>query len=147
MEHGPRPGRAGRGERAPAEQRVDVVGVHDAYAVLADRAGDLLRVAAAGEQPGGGLGRAQPLARALEHLDRVASAGEQRRQVSDRALLTADRAVAVVQDEDHTGGDEGARCTSTATCDGPGPSSFGPSAPIAGGVKSSPCATENRSTT
>ena len=39
--------------------------------------------------------------RALEHLDGVAAAAQQRRELGDRALLPTGRPVAVVQEQDH----------------------------------------------
>ena len=39
--------------------------------------------------------------RALEYLDGVAAAAEQRRELGDRPLLPTGRPVAIVQDQDH----------------------------------------------
>ena len=54
VQHDAGAGRAGGGERAPAERRVGVVRVHDAGAGAADGVADLVRVEAAGQQPARG---------------------------------------------------------------------------------------------
>ena len=91
-------------ERAPAERRVDVVGVHDARAGAAHRVRHLLGAEAAAQQPGGGAALRERGGVALEHLDVLAEVlADQPREVLDRALLPAGHAVAVVQEQDHAG--------------------------------------------
>ena len=90
-------------QRAPAERRPDVVGVHDARAAAPHRAAD-----AAGRSPPPSSPAAavpgQRLRVALEHGRRLAELGpDQPREVLDRALLPAGRAVAVVQEQDQRG--------------------------------------------
>ena len=146
MKHGPGASRLGSGERSPPELRMDVVGVDDAHCVLAHGARDLSGVKAAGQQPGGRSRRTETVARALEHLDRLPSAREQRREIGHSALLATGRAVAVVEDQDHASGDEPGLCTRTAPPGGPGPSSFGASAAMTGGVRTRAGENEKRST-
>ena len=102
VQDGLRPRRAGRGERAPAERRVEVVGVDDARAAAADGRRDVAGLQAAAEQAGGGAGAAERRAVARQQLRVLAELlAHEPQQVVDGALLTADRAVAVVQEEDH----------------------------------------------
>ena len=95
-------GLAGGGQRAPAERRVDVVGVDDPRAGAADRLPHLLGPEPAAQQPGGGAALGERGGVALEHLDVLAQVlADQPRQVLDRAFLPAGDPVAVVQEQDH----------------------------------------------
>ena len=97
-----RAGLARRGESAPAERRVDVVGVHDARAGAAHRLPHLLGPEAAAQEPGRRAARRQRRGVALEHLDVLAEVlADQPREVLDGAFLPAGDAVAVVQEQDH----------------------------------------------
>ncbi len=98
----PRAGGAGGCERAPAERRVEVVGVDGAGARAADRVGDLLGAQAAAEQAGRGAGAPDPGAVAREQLGVLVEVlAHEPHEVLDGALLAAGRAVAVVEEEDH----------------------------------------------
>ncbi len=104
VQHDPRAGRAGRGERAPAERRLDVVGVDDARARALHGVGDLRRAEAAEQQPAGGVAGRQARGVALEHLGLLGELrADQPGEVLDRPLLPAGHPVAVVQQEDHRG--------------------------------------------
>ena len=106
VQHDPGARRAGRGERAPAERRVDVVGVDDARAGPPHRGRDLPRLQAAREQARRGLGTADRGRVALEDLDLLAEVlADEPGELLDDALLAAGHAVAVVQEEDHAAGE------------------------------------------
>ena len=95
-------GLAGGGERAPAERRVEVVGVHDARAAAAHGVADLLRRQPAAQQAGRGARATELRAVAREQLRLLAEVlAHEPLEVGDDALLAAGRAVAVVQEEDH----------------------------------------------
>ena len=95
--------RARRGQRAPAERRVEVVGVDDARAGAPHGGGDLVRVASPPRsRPRPRAPRPSAARVALEQLDLLAEVlAHEPGEVLDRALLAAGRAVAVVQEEDH----------------------------------------------
>ena len=98
----PRAGCPRRGQRAPAERRVEVVGVHDPRAGAPDGRRDLLGLEAAAQQPGRRAGAAERGGIALEQFGVFSQAlAQQPQEVGDGALLAARRAIAVVQDEDH----------------------------------------------
>ena len=102
MQHDAGAGLAGSGEGAPAERRVDVVGVHDPRSSAAHRLPHLLGPDAAAQQPGGGAAVGERGGVALEHLDVLAEVlTNQPREVFDRAFLPAWVAVAVVQKKNH----------------------------------------------
>ncbi len=104
VEHDARARRARRGERAPAQPGLDVVGVHDARAGALDRVGHLGGAEPAGEQPAGGVARGELRGLALEDLGVLAELlADQAGEVLDRLLLPAGDPVAVVQQEDHRG--------------------------------------------
>jgi hypothetical protein len=105
----PRALSAGRGQRARAERRVEVVRVDDACARAPNRTHHRIGVVAAAQQMScGRRGRGRPRV-ALEHLDRLAEVlAHEPGEVADRALLPALGAVAVVDEEDH-GAHESAR--------------------------------------
>ena len=91
-----------RGERAPAERRVDVVGVDDPRAAAPHRVAHLVRSEPAAQQPRRGLAAGQRRGVVLEHLGVLAELlADQPREVLDRALLATGDAVAVVQEQDH----------------------------------------------
>ncbi len=95
---------AGRRQCPPPEGGQEVVGVDDPRAGASDRVGDLLGVAPAAQEPGGGTGAAVVGAVALEELHLLAEVlAREPGEVADDALLPARDAVAVVQDEDHAG--------------------------------------------
>ena len=102
VQHHPGAGVAGRGERAPAERRVHVVGVHHPRAGAPDRVRDLVGGEPAAQQAGrrprpAELGRVP-----LQHLHVLAELlADQPREIVDRPLLAAGMAVAVVQKQDH----------------------------------------------
>ena len=96
----------GRGERAPAERRVDVVRVDDAGAGAPHGGRDLVRVQAAREHPRRRLRAAERGRVALEDLGVLAEVlADEPREVLDDAFLAAGHAVAVVQEEDHAAGE------------------------------------------
>ena len=107
---------------------MDVVRVDDPGAAAAHHRRDLVGIQPAGEQTGRCPSAPETLARALHDVDLVSAPRQQRGQVSHRALLTASRAVAVVEDEDHAPGEAPGLCTRTAGADGLGTSSFGANA-------------------
>ena len=100
VEHRAGAGRAGRGQRAPAEQRMDVVGVDDVGAQAAHGAPDLVGVQPAGGQRSCRRDPADLGARALYQLDGVPAGAQQGHQVGDRALLASLEAVPVMQQQD-----------------------------------------------
>ena len=106
VQHDARAGLARRGERAPAERRVDVVGVDDAGAGAPDRLAHLLgaraRRAAAPRRPG--AGRASDESRSSTSTSSAEMLADQPREVLDGALLATGHAVAVVQQQDHVRG-------------------------------------------
>ena len=91
----------GGGERAPAQRRVHVVSVDDVGSEPADGGADRVGIESPAEQPERGLPASECVARAFEHLDLVAAATEQRRDLGHRALLASGRPVAVVEKQDH----------------------------------------------
>ena len=94
--------RAGRGEPAPAEGRVHVVGVDDVGTGAAHGGGDVVLVDAATQHRDGGTPAPQHGRVALEHLDVLAELlAHEPRDLLDRTLLAAGRPVAVVEEEDH----------------------------------------------
>ena len=95
--------RAGGGQRAPAEHRVQVVGVDHFGSQQPGRAGDLVGVEPAAQHCPRGASASGIPARALEHLDDVPPAVEQTRNVANRPLLAAEQAVAVVDQQDAHG--------------------------------------------
>ena len=97
VQHRARPGLTRRRQRAPPEQRVQVVGVDDVGAHPADGLRDLLGVRAAADQRPGRGHVAEAGARTLEHRDRVAPRPQQRLQIGDRPLLAALEPVTVVK--------------------------------------------------
>ena len=118
VQHDARPGLAGGGERAPAERRVDVVGVHDAGAGAAHGLADLLGGEPAPQQPLGRVALGERGGVALQHLDLLAEVlADQPRHVLDGALFASGHAVAVVQQQDH-GRAEGRDLTSRSTTSG-----------------------------
>ena len=95
-------GLAGSREGAPAERRVDVVGVDDARAGAPDRLSHLLGPETAAQEPGGSAALGERGGVALEHLDVLAEVlADQPREVLDGAFLPTGDAVAVVQEQDH----------------------------------------------
>ena len=103
VKHRPGPRRPRSGESPPPEQRMDVVGVDDVRAHPPHRGPDLLRIHAPGQEPPRGPRSARRRARALESLHLVASGGEQPEDVFDRPLLSPQRPVAVVQQQNAHG--------------------------------------------
>ena len=101
MEQCPRARGLGRGERAPPQRRMDVVGVHDLRAQPAYRAANRVGIESPAEQAERRLPASERVARALEHLDLVPAAAEQRGDLGDRALLASGGPVAVVEEQDH----------------------------------------------
>ena len=98
----PRARRRARPQRAPAERGLHVVRVDDARAGAPDRRADLLGVEPAAQQTARGGAPRERRAAALEHLDVLAERlRQQRREVLDDPLLAPERAVAVVEQEDH----------------------------------------------
>ncbi len=102
VQHDARAGLPRRGEGAPAERRVDVVGVHDPGPGAADGVRHVLGGEPALQQPGRRAPVAERRGVAREHLRLLAQVlADQPREILDRALLAAREAVAVVQEEDH----------------------------------------------
>ena len=107
VQHHARAGLARRRQRPPAEPRQNVVGVHDPRAAAPHRVGDRGRPQPAAQHARRRPRRAESLRVALQHGRLLAELGaDQPREVLDRALLAAGRAVAVVQEQDQwlTGG-------------------------------------------
>jgi len=103
VKHRPGPRLPGGRERAPAEQRMDVVDVDHVGAEPSDRHGDRAGVEATGEHRPRRPQTARTRARALVQLDLVAPPREQVKDVRQRPFLTAGRAVAVVEQQNaHT---------------------------------------------
>ena len=103
VQHDARARLARRRQRAPAERRVDVVGVDHPRAGAPHRVRDLLRARA---RRAAARRRGAPVAEhgrvALEHLRVLAEVlADQPREVLDGPLLAAGQAVAVVQQQDH----------------------------------------------
>ena len=116
VQHDARAGRARRGERAPAERRLDVVGVHDARAgALARRAPTSSGASPPRSSPSAARRAAERRRVALQHLGLLAQLGaDQPREVLDRPLLPARHAVAVVSRRITAGSLRRRRLTSSA---------------------------------
>ena len=82
----PRAGRARRGERAPAQRRLDVVGVDDARAGALDGVGDLGRAEAAEQQPAGRVARRES---AAESRSRTSASSPSSVRISQARSSTA----------------------------------------------------------
>ena len=102
VQHHPRSGLARRGEGAPAERGVEVVGVHDARTGAADRPRHLVGVEATAHEARGRARPADPGRIALQQLGILAQlVAHEPEEIVDRLLLAAGGSIAMVQEEDH----------------------------------------------
>ena len=99
VQYRPRSRRARRRQRAPAEQRMDVVRVDDVGTVQPHGRRDVARLDAPAQQSASRPRATGVLAVALQPRDRVAARAQQRLQLVDHALLAAGGAIAVVQQQ------------------------------------------------
>ena len=100
LRHHPRAGAAGRGERARAEERLEVVRVHHVGLQLAHGGVHPRRVLPASQQRGRCAGAARVDRAPLEQAVLHPGAGEGRLLELDRPLLAPLDPVAVVEDQD-----------------------------------------------
>jgi hypothetical protein len=96
----PGAGPGGGLQRAPAEQRMDVVGVNHLGAELDDGTADRVGRKAASGHRRRGAEAAEIGARTLQQPDRMAVARQHLDQIRDGALLAAARAIPVVEHQD-----------------------------------------------
>ena len=114
VKHDARAGLARRGQRAPAQVGVEVVGMEHRGAGPSHGGGHLVGRQAAAQQPGGGPRPPHPGGVARQQLGALIELlAHQPDQVLERALLPAGRAVEVVQEEDHRPGKPTAMSSTT----------------------------------